>query len=140
MSSYSTRQRAILLAYLSRHPDERLSSQKIADDLKGEGVSQSTVYRNLAILETEGKVRRFSQESSRELLYQYMDTEECREALHLSCRCCGRTFHLSEELTKSLEEALVQQEDFQLDPSRTILYGLCPSCQKKGGKAKKVSQ
>ena len=36
MSSYSTRQRKALLAYLSRHPDELLSARQIADALVDE--------------------------------------------------------------------------------------------------------
>ena len=48
MSSYSTRQREALLAYLSRHPDELLSARQIADALADEKISLSAVYRNLA--------------------------------------------------------------------------------------------
>lgn len=33
MHSYSTRQRKVLLAYLSQHPDELLSARQIADAL-----------------------------------------------------------------------------------------------------------
>lgn len=33
MQSYSTRQRKVLLAYLSQHPDELLSARQIADAL-----------------------------------------------------------------------------------------------------------
>lgn len=53
MSSYSTRQRKALLAYLSRHPDELLSARQIADALADEKISLSAVYRNLAQLEAE---------------------------------------------------------------------------------------
>lgn len=55
MSSYSTRQRKALLAYLSRHPDELLSARQIADALADEKISLSAVYRNLAQLEAEEK-------------------------------------------------------------------------------------
>ena len=60
MSSYSTQQRKALLAYLSRHPDELLSARQIADALADEKISLSAVYRNLAQLEAEEKVRRSS--------------------------------------------------------------------------------
>ena len=33
MQSYSTRQRKVLLTYLSQHPDELLSARQIADAL-----------------------------------------------------------------------------------------------------------
>ena len=53
MPSYSTRQRKVLLAYLSQHPDELLSARQIADALADEKISLSAVYRNLAQLEAE---------------------------------------------------------------------------------------
>ena len=55
MQSYSTRQRKVLLAYLSQHPDELLSARQIADALADKKISLSAVYRNLAQLETEEK-------------------------------------------------------------------------------------
>ena len=67
MSSYSTQQRKALLAYLSRHPDELLSARQIADALADEKISLSAVYRNLAQLEAEEKVRRSSKSGTRSL-------------------------------------------------------------------------
>ena len=81
MSSYSTRQRKALLAYLSRHPDELLSARQIADALADEKISLSAVYRNLAQLEAEEKVRRSSKSGTREVYYQYLDAESCKGAL-----------------------------------------------------------
>ena len=95
MSSYSTQQRKALLAYLSRHPDELLSARQIADALADEKISLSAVYRNLAQLETEEKVRRSSKSGTREVYFQYLDAESCKGALHMSCVKCGRTFHMA---------------------------------------------
>ena len=53
MHSYSTRQRKVLLSYLSQHPDELLSARQIEDALADKKISLSAVYRNLAQLETE---------------------------------------------------------------------------------------
>lgn len=95
MSSYSTQQRKALLAYLSRHPDELLSARQIADALADEKISLSAVYRNLAQLEAEEKVRRSSKSGTREVYFQYLDAESCKGALHMSCVKCGRTFHMA---------------------------------------------
>ena len=89
MSSYSTQQRRALLAYLSRHPDELLSARQIADALADEKISLSAVYRNLAQLETEEKVRRSSKSGTRGVYYQYLDAESCKGALHMRCVKCG---------------------------------------------------
>ena len=73
MHSYSTRQRKVLLSYLSQHPDELLSARQIEDALADKKISLSAVYRNLAQLETEEKVRRSSKIGTREVYYQYLD-------------------------------------------------------------------
>lgn len=89
MHSYSTRQRKVLLSYLSQHPDELLSARQIEDALADKKISLSAVYRNLAQLETEEKVRRSSKSGTREVYYQYLDAESCKGALHMSCIKCG---------------------------------------------------
>ena len=60
MHSYSTRQRKVLLSYLSQHPDELLSARQIEDALADKKISLSAVYRNLAQghLEAESRVIR----------------------------------------------------------------------------------
>ena len=70
MQSYSTRQRKVLLAYLSQHPDELLSARQIADALADKKISLSAVYRNLAQLETEEKMRRSTRNHYIDIAYQ----------------------------------------------------------------------
>lgn len=58
MSGYNTKQRRALLAFLGEHPDELLTARQMADTLAEKQISLSAVYRNLAQLEAEEKVRR----------------------------------------------------------------------------------
>ena len=131
MPSYSTRQRKALLAYLSRHPDELLSTRQTADALADEKISLSAVYRNLAQVEAEEKVRRSSKSGTREVYYQYLDAEDCKGALHMSCIKCGRTFHMADGNAAALARHLVQSEQFTLDTADTVLYGTCSDCKEK---------
>jgi len=131
MAKYVTRQRKTLLEYLSAHADEALTAQQIADALSGSGVSLSAVYRNLAELEAQGKVRREAGGSPREALYRYIAAEACRGCLHLSCKKCGGTFHMGIDGAHSLIEAVARSEGFEVDESETILYGICGDCRKK---------
>ena len=131
MQSYSTRQRKVLLAYLSRHPDELLSVRQIADALADEKISLSAVYRNLAQLEAEEKVRRSSKSGTREVYYQYLDAESCKGALHMSCIKCGKTFHMADDNAVLLVKHLAQSEQFALDTADTILYGICSDCKEE---------
>ena len=131
MQSYSTRQRKVLLAYLSQHPDELLSARQIADALADKKISLSAVYRNLAQLETEEKVRRSSKSGTREVYYQYLDAESCKGALHMSCIKCGKTFHMADSNAALFAKHLAQSEQFTLDTADTILYGTCSDCKEK---------
>ncbi len=133
MTKYMTRQRRLLLEYLGAHHDETLTAQQIADDLSGANVSLSAVYRNLAELEAQGKVRREAGETAREASYRYLAAEECRGCLHLSCKKCGRTFHMDSEGAQALLEAVARTEDFAVDEGETVLYGVCGTCKKQGG-------
>ena len=129
MPKYVTKQRTALLEYLSRHPDEQISARDIAASLEEESVSISAVYRNLNDLETDGSVRRVTRHGSREVLYQYLDAAPCREQLHMSCRRCGRTYHMNPAQAEQLIEAVARLEHFQIDRGATVLYGLCRDCQ-----------
>lgn len=130
MSKYMTKQRKALLAFLSAHADEELTARQMEQALSEQGISISAVYRNLADLEKEGKVRRSSKSGSREVYYLYTDGSECRDCLHLSCEKCGKTYHMSMEGAQTLIDALAQSDEFTVDKSNTVLYGVCKSCKK----------
>ena len=131
MQNYSTRQRKVLLDYLSHHPDELLSARQIADALADEMISLSAVYRNLAQLEKEEKVRRSAKSGSHEAFYQYLDAKGCKGALHMSCVKCGKTFHMADSNAALFAKHLAQSEQFTLDAADTILYGICSDCKGK---------
>ncbi len=130
MAKYLTRQRKLLLDYLAAHTDETLSAGQIAGALSDKGISTSAIYRNLAALEEEGRIRRSAKPGSQEAYYRYADAERCRGHLHLSCLRCGKTVHLEEAETAVLAECLAKNEGFSLDRNDTVLYGLCADCQK----------
>ena len=69
MTKYLTKQRRILLNYLSEHADEMLSAKEIADSLADQGISVSAVYRNLSALEEEKLIHRVNIGATREIFY-----------------------------------------------------------------------
>lgn len=129
MAKYMTKQRKALLDFLGRHADEELSARAIEDALQSEGVSISAVYRNLADLEQEGKVRRLSKSGSREVFYRYTDSTACKDCLHLSCEKCGKTYHMSVPGAELLIENLQKSDAFTVDKAHTVLYGICRECK-----------
>ena len=130
MPKYITRQRKLLLAYLSEHIDEQVSSRQIAAAFENEKISISAVYRNLSELEKEGKIKRCVRENSREVFYQYIAAKECKDSLHLSCRVCGKCFHLDKADADKLINSVEKSKGFQIDKTDTVLYGVCKDCCK----------
>ena len=129
MAAYITKQRRILMTFLEDHPDESLTAADIAKALKEESISVSAVYRNLAALEEEGRVRRVSRSGGREAYYQFTDTEACRTHLHLLCKTCGATYHMDKSDADQLIRTLSEHERFAVDTVDTVLYGTCEACQ-----------
>ena len=127
MQAYMTKPRKRLLTYLQSHPDETISAGQISRELNG--ISVSAVYRNLSAMEEEGSVRRVSKQGSREVFYQYLDAGKCREHIHLSCKKCGKTFHMDAEQTEALVQSIAALDRFAVDRGDTVLYGVCEQCQ-----------
>ena len=108
-----------------------LTARQMADALAEKQISLSAVYRNLAQLEAEEKVRRSAKSGSHEAFYQYLDANGCKGALHMSCVKCGKTFHMADSNAALFAKHLAQSEQFTLDTADTILYGICSDCKKK---------
>lgn len=129
MQAYMTQPRKRLLAYLHSRADETVSAGQITRDLPE--ISVSAVYRNLSALERDGRVRRIAKSGSREVFYQYLEAESCRDHLHLSCKGCGRTFHMDEAETEAMLAAIASHDGFTVDRRDTVLYGLCAGCKNR---------
>ena len=134
MATYMTKQRKDLLLYLSEHADEVLSAKQIAEALSGEEISVSAVYRNLSALEETGKVKRVSRAGSREVFFRYVASPACRGCLHLSCKRCGKTFHMDAKDADELISRLAIKEQFLVDRAETVVYGVCGTCQRMGAR------
>lgn len=131
MKKYNTKQRKILISYLLEHLDEQLSAKQIVNALDNPEISISAVYRNLAELESEGKIRRVNVGHSREVFYQYTDVNDCRECMHLSCKQCGRTFHMPPVMAEFIAKNVEAQSEFVIDRNETQFYGICKTCRKE---------
>jgi Fe2+ or Zn2+ uptake regulation protein len=94
-------------------------------------LAQSSVYRNLAVLEQSGLVQKIvtSDEWARFELAE--DLTEHHH--HVICSSCGlvRDFTLSPRLERSINEALARVADetsFTVQSHRLDLVGVCPAC------------
>lgn len=126
--TYNTEQRTTLLNFLTENPDKTFSAKEIALALAGKHIAKSSVYRNLAELESEGKIKRMSKAGSNESFYQFFDNSECKNHIHLSCTKCGKIFHLESEQTEKLVSQVEAAGGFEISKSETTLYGVCKEC------------
>jgi Fur family ferric uptake transcriptional regulator len=131
MAAYKTEQRSLLMEFLRQNPDRQFSAREIAGRLPALAISLSAVYRNLSALEAAGLIARFTREGSREIYYQYTQAEECRNCIHMICTKCGKTFHVASKIADRLQTDVRLSAGFQVDRSKTILYGLCRDCRGK---------
>ena len=93
--------------------------------------SQSSLYRNLAILEQAGAVRRLI--STDDVARYELDEELSEHHHHLVCSVCGdiEDVTLSESVEKTLRTAARdagRTRDFEVETHRFELLGTCGQC------------
>lgn len=135
MATYKTEQRERLMDFLQHNPDRQFSARQIADSLPEPKISLSAIYRNLISLESAGAINRSTREGSREIFYQYIQTEQCKSSIHMICIKCGKTLHMQGEITARLLADVYKANEFQISRQKTVLYGLCSSCLSCAGNA-----
>jgi Fur family ferric uptake transcriptional regulator len=94
-------------------------------------LAQSSVYRNLVVLEHAGLVQKIV--TSDEWARYELAEDLTEHHHHLICSECGlvRDFTVSPGLERSVDNALgkvAQQTGFRLRHHRLDLVGVCPSC------------
>ncbi len=127
---YNTKQREVLMSFFESHHDQAFSAEEIAHQLKNNSISISAVYRNLADLEKDGKIRKIAKSGTHKAFYQFVDCDECKGHLHLTCMKCGKTEHLDDGDSHQIAKTVLQNSNFNLDSDSTILYGICEKCRK----------
>ncbi len=99
---------------------------------RGESLAQSSVYRNLVILEEVGAVTRIV---TRDDFARYELAEDLTEHHHhLICSTCGDVsdFSLKPDVETELERALrtvARKSDFEVEGHRLDLVGVCAECR-----------
>ncbi len=96
------------------------------------GLAQSSVYRNLAILEEVGAVSRIVTHDDH-ARYELAEGLTDHHHHHLICTSCGDVsdFELAHEVERSLERAFrsaSRRASFRLEGHRLDLLGSCASC------------
>ena len=133
MAKYNTAQKEALIHFMSAHSEEAMTVAQMTELMRSDSTiikppSESTVYRLIKELVSEGTVKRTVKGVSREFLYQITDAEACHSHLHMKCTVCGTLMHMDSGLCGELMEKLDKQEGFELD-STMVLTGVCKKCK-----------
>ena len=126
---YKTEQRNILLSFLKENPDHMFSVRQIEEALSEKNISRSAVYRNIAELEAAQKIKRCTKNGCREALFQYYDSTSCRTHIHLSCKNCGKIFHLEGKAADNFVSEVEQSDGFEISRGETVIVGVCRDCR-----------
>ena len=132
-SQYHTRQRTLLLEYLTTTKKGWFSSRDIIDEPSLD-LGEATVYRMLSKLTEEGLLEKKPADNGHGALYRCSETVDCHGHVHLRCLVCDNTFCLHSEELEKAEQDIGSKLGFSVDESKTTLYGVCSSCKHAEGK------
>lgn len=131
---YQTKQGAEIAALLQQYAEAHLTVEDIVRLLQERGcqVGKTTVYRHLDKLVAAGQVRKYFADSENGACYQY--AADCPADVpahyHLKCTVCDALLHVSCDYLDKIAAHMLKQHGFFLSAERTILYGICNTCQK----------
>jgi len=132
--SYKTKQREAILDYIVSLEGAHVTAAQIALHFEQEDVSigKTTIYRHLEKLTENGNLRRYVTDGISGACYQYVGNEIINNThLHLKCEQCGELFHLECDALDDLEQHVLDEHAFQVNTTKTVLYGTCDDCLQK---------
>ena len=136
---YNTKQREALLEYLEQIPGKHFTAADLCRYFRetGRKIGTATVYRQLERLVEEGSVNKYIIDENSGACYEYINPDVCchqPSCFHCKCEKCGRLIHLDCQEIQMLSEHLLGHHQFQLNPMRTVFYGLCRKCRQETGR------
>jgi len=125
---YRTKQKEMILNCLKNNK-RHMTAEEIYIELSTNGnkVGIATVYRNLAVLVEESKIKRFNITNT--ACYQYIEnSEKCKSHYHLKCTKCNRLYHVESPELERISNIIGENNQFCIDMQKIILYGKCKEC------------
>lgn len=132
---YCTKQNQFILTYMQRKKGRHVTAKEIASYFSRHGisVSQATIYRRLEKLVKEGTVAKYVIDENTSACFAYIGNEYTEELNTFHCKCmkCGKLYHIHCHEFAEIEGHLKEAHGFAIDPTRTVLYGICDACASK---------
>lgn len=119
-----TAQRLAVLKAVGRRP--HATADVIADVVRGElgSVSMQAVYDSLAVLASEGLVRRIQPAGSPARFERRVGDNHH----HLICRICGRVVDVDCAVGSAPCLTAADTHGYDIDEAEVVYWGRCPSC------------
>lgn len=124
-NSRNTFQRIRIIDYLKNtktHPSAEMVYNEVSKEMPT--ISLATVYRNLNILASQGKIIRF------EINGEYRFDGFIGMHQHLVCLNCGKIFDLEKKEINQFIVNKMKTERFELKNINIIMHGVCDNCKK----------
>lgn len=134
VTTYNTKQKQLILNCLMQNKDKHVTVDQIKEYLNktNDRVGRTTIYRYLDKLVAQGIVRKYMIEGGKSACYQYMERMDvCQNHFHLKCVDCGQLIHLDCEYLDDINRHIKDHHNFNIDHSKTVLYGHCGKCKNK---------
>lgn len=125
-SQRNTKQRQLILTIVSNRHDHPTAEQIYLEaKTKNNKISRSTVYRNLGILVSQGKV-----------IQTKLHTSDHFEAVikdhyHFVCNKCDAIFDAPIDYDLTINNSLAEKTGFVVTKHRTVFEGICAECLNK---------
>lgn len=128
---YKTKQQNLLLDFLNNSEQKHFTALEIAEHLKAFGMARATVYRQLEKLVDNGIVNKFFLGEMAPACFELnRGGEPCEEScFHCRCEKCGKLIHLHCDELKEIAAHLQKNHGFEVNPFRTVFYGICSDCK-----------
>ena len=132
---YKTKQMTEILTFLKSVQGRHVTVNEICDFFREKGISvgTTTIYRHLEKMVKEGLAAKYVVDGSSSACFEYLGAEEhCHKTSCFHCKCekCGKLIHIQCDEIECLSRHMTEHHDFQLDPKRTVFYGICNECRK----------
>lgn len=132
--TYHTRQQKVILQFMEQMEQGYITVSQIAEYLKmqGESVGLTTIYRHLDRFQKEGIVRKIMLDGNSGACYQYIGSRADEEnQFLLKCEDCGDIMNMDCGHMKELYSHVLEEHHFNVNPHRTMFYGVCEKCLDK---------
>ncbi len=133
---YKTRQRDEILRFLMENKESCFSAKEISAHVTA---GDATVFRTLAVLVRENRIRKFTRGDRGECsYYRYNASEACSMHIHLKCEDCGTLLHMDCDFMDEIMSHFSKDHGFFVDCGKTVIYGRCTDCMNRLRRAEVV--